>query len=470
MDTEKFLKTILPVLVLLLAACPAAAVNIEDYENLQAAIDANPGRMIFVPAGEYALSEALRITADDTGLYGYGTIIQENPDAPVLFAEKAGGVRIKDLTFTRAPGTMESAAEGIRFDHCRNLILDGVRVRGCKSRRPAICLRQCNESTVRNCEVIDYKRIAVDDRTASPEYGYAFFCIDGTGIAGENCEGLKVQDNRILEYALMPDRETKEKYRLGSLTEGAYPEKFGALGERTVGKKRYVNNWHQGSALMLSRCDNVTVAGNYLRNCAQGIDVHGDNTVIANNTVYCSMMGVKLTHGSRNIIVDANLLRRIDLWAILLNPGTGSNYARDASADAPAMPANVDGGTVISNNIVTEYGFGNEFWNWGGRSGSARSGSYPIALFEAQLEDEPPLRNVLIEGNMVYDTGRDKIIADGKAVEEPPRYRFAVYIGSWREGEKSVTLPRDIVFGKNLFHPGVAGVANVPFDSLAPEK
>ncbi len=41
-------------------------------------------------------------------------------------------------------------------------------------------------------------RLNVDDRTKSPLYGYAFRCIDGTGIDVEHCqEPLLIQDCRV---------------------------------------------------------------------------------------------------------------------------------------------------------------------------------------------------------------------------------------------------------------------------------
>lgn len=44
--------------------------------------------------------------------------------------------------------------------------------------------------------------LAIDDRTASPHYGYAFRCIDGTGIVVNRCRDVLLQGNRILEDRL----------------------------------------------------------------------------------------------------------------------------------------------------------------------------------------------------------------------------------------------------------------------------
>lgn len=132
------------------------------------------------------------------------------------------------------------------------------------------------------------------------------------------------------------------------------------------------------------------------------------------------MVGIKATHGCRNLIIKGNLVRRADLWGILLNPGAASHTVTDPTDTEPVKPSNVDAGTILSGNIITDYGYGHEYWNWGGRAEDC-PGSYAIALFEGQLDTNPPLRAMLVTGNIVYNTGRD-----GKPQKETPRYRYAV--------------------------------------------
>lgn len=428
-------------------AAPSAA----DYPSIQAAIDANPGAMILIPEGEHRISEDLRITTDRTGLYGFGTIVQENPERAVLRIEGAAGVRIRDVTLTRAEGRQDATESGVMLRDCRGAVLDGVRVLKCKARQAAIDLSNCRDCAVRDCEVIDYKRIAVDDRTDSPHYGYAFHCIDGTGIAVSRCRNVAIQDNVVADYDLPPIPEIKEKHRLGTLTEGRKPTNPGPLGAGAV-QSGYVNNWHQGSAVIVTASDFATVTGNRLENAAQGFDIHSDHVVCANNSINGAMIGVKATHGSRNLVIANNMISRVDLWGVLLNPGTGSHHA----GGAPVREANVDGGTVVTGNIVTDFGYGNEYWNWGPR------GSFAIALFEGQEDTEPPLRDVLIVHNIVYNTGRDTVIKDGQPVEEPPRYRYALYIGPWNsEAAPGPTFPQNVVVKDNILHPGTDGVSNV---------
>jgi hypothetical protein len=64
------------VLPLLFSFAPAAqaepGLSVADYDSIQAALDANPNRVLFVPAGDYTLSEKLRIRGERAGLFGPG--------------------------------------------------------------------------------------------------------------------------------------------------------------------------------------------------------------------------------------------------------------------------------------------------------------------------------------------------------------------------------------------------------------
>jgi len=449
-------------------ACGARATavpSLADYGSVQAAIDANPGRMVFVPEGDHAVSAKVRIGEAGGGLYGFGRIVQSNPKEVVLEIEHADGVRIKDITLTRAAGAEDADASGLFCWDSRNVVIEGVRVVDCRARAAAIELRACTDCTVRACQVVNYKRIAIDDRTSEGEnlYGYAFHAIDGTGILVNESVGSIIIDNRIVEERLLPTPEMKEQYHLGLLTEGKYPTQPGTLGEEAV-KLGYVSNWHQGSAVVVTSPESThhtVVRGNHIRNSAQGIDLHCDTATVADNVIDYAMMGVKLTHGCRNLVISGNMITHVDLWGILLNPGAASHAAEAATADNPAKKQNVDAGVIVANNLIADYGYGHEYWNYGGASDDLDS-SYTIALYEGQLVDNPPLTDVLITGNMVYDTGRDGVVTDGEVTTPGPRYRYAVYVGPWGEGrQRGPSYPQGLHFIGNLFHPGARGVSNV---------
>jgi hypothetical protein len=350
---------------------------------------------------------------------------------------------------TRAEGAQEATNSGILIMDAAHVTLDDVRVIGNKARDAAIQIRDSEHVTVRNCLIRDYKRIAIDDRTDSELYGYAFRCIDGTGILANQCTHLAIESNRVIEESLIPTQELKDEFDLGRVVPGRNPDaKPGELG-KNVAAKGYASNWHQGSAIIVTGPEESrhnTVRGNHIVNAAQGIDLHCDLTVVSDNVIDHCFVGLKATHGCQGLILSGNLVSHVDLWGILLNPGAASHGGTDDKAP------NVDGGITIANNIVTYYGYGHEFWNWGGREDD-RPGSYAIALYDGQLAENPPLRDVSITGNIVYDPGRD--------TGEPPRYRYAVFVGSWHgEPEDSPNLAEGLSFAGNRFHPGLRGVSN----------
>jgi hypothetical protein len=55
--------------------------SVATYPSIQAALDANPGRVVSMPAGDYRLSEAIAIRHLGSSLYGPGRLIQSNAGA-----------------------------------------------------------------------------------------------------------------------------------------------------------------------------------------------------------------------------------------------------------------------------------------------------------------------------------------------------------------------------------------------------
>ena len=164
------------------------------------------------------------------------------------------------------------------------------------------------------------------------------------------------------------------------------------------------------------------IIGNHIENAAQGIDLHCDHVTVANNMVVNSFVGMKAMHGSRNVLIIGNQFTRNSLWAIGLMPGTAANAS------------NTDGGSIIANNIISDFGHGDANWIWG----NERS---PFKFDTGQQLDDPPLTDVIIQGNIVHSVNQ-------------PRYQYAVIIAG---GENT---PKGLHFSNNLLHPGTAGVAN----------
>jgi len=420
----------------LLATAFAAAreADVTTYRSIQEAIDANPGRMIHVPGGDYEITEKLRLRTDNSGLHGPGRIIQTNPNVPIIEIEQATGVRVRDLTLTRPEGKMEANADGIIATKCQRLRIDDVQVLDNRTASAAIRLRECRDTAVRGCIIENYSRITVDDRTASPHYGYAFDCISGTGVSVSESSGTLIQGCRVVERHLLTTPEVQQKFGLGKFVK-KNPVKGSLISQQTWDEGR-VDNWHQGSAIVVTSpeaSDYTQVLGNYIENAGQGIDIHADHVTIAQNIVNNAFIGMKAMHGSRNVIITGNQFTRNDLWAIGLMPGAASHPAVEGKS------VNADGGSIIANNIISDFGHGHAHWIWG----SERS---PFKFDSGQEPDDPPLTDVIIQGNVVHSIGS-------------PRYKYAVIIAGGRNA------PQSLHFSNNILAPGTAGIAN---QDLAP--
>lgn len=418
------------VLALALFAGAAAAddnASVAGYESIQVALDANRGRLVYVPAGDYEISEKLRVRGDGSGLFGPGRIIQSQSNQPVIEIEDAEGAELRDLTLTRSAGNLETNSEGVVAIRCRELVIDNVRVIDNRTRSGAITLRDCAGSRVSRCLVKNYMRVTVDDRTASADWGYAFNCTDGTGISVSRCVGTLIESNRVIEEHLVPTPEIKAKHKLGEFVKKN--EHKGLIVNQAMWDAGYTDNWQQGSGIIVTSSetsDLTRIIGNHIENAAQGIDLHCDHVTVANNVVVNSFVGMKAMHGSRNVLIIGNQFSRNSLWAIGLMPGAAANAA------------NTDGGSIIANNIISDFGHGDAHWIWG----NERS---PLKFDTGQQADDPPLTDVIIQGNIVDCSG-------------PPRFRYAVIVAG---GENT---PQGLRFSNNLFQAGTDGVANTELE------
>jgi hypothetical protein len=393
--------------------------------SIQATLDANSNRLVFLPAGDYVITEKIRIRGERSGLFGPGRIIQQNPEQPIIEIENAIASELRDLTLTRAEGRMETSTEGIIAIKCRDLVIENVRVLDNRTRSGAITLRECKDARISRCLVRNYMRLSIDDRTQSKEWGYAFNCTDGTGISVAYCTGTLIEGNRIIEDNFVPTPEVKEKYKLGDYVK-KNPEK-GALMSQQAWDSNYTDAWQQGSAIIVTapdKSDCTRLIGNHIENAAQGIDLHTDHVIVSQNIVSNAFIGMKAMHGSRNVLITGNQFLRNSLWAIGLMPG------------AAAHAENTDGGSIVANNIISDFGHGDAHWIWG----NDRS---PFKFDNGQQPDDPPLIDVIVQGNMVYSSGT-------------PRFKYAVIISG------GPNTPRGLHFSNNLFHAGTQGISNIP--------
>ena len=413
----------------MLAHASAAELSVTAFPSIQAALDANPGRMIFVPSGEYSISEKIRVRGNGSGLFGPGHIVQHNADQPIIEIENATGVEIRDLTLLRAEGKMDTSKEGVIARNCRDLVLENLHVFDNHSKSGSILVTDSRDTRISRCLVRNYMCVAIDDRTQGNVSGYAFRCTDGTGIMVRYCTGTLIESNRIIEQVFTASKEVRDKYKLGDFVK-KNPEKGPHLSQQTW-DAGYTDNWRQGSAIIVTApetSDFTRLIGNHIENAAQGIDLHCDHIIVANNIINHAHIGMKAMHGSRNVLITGNQFARNDLWAIGLMPGAASHPAADGK------PLNADGGSIIANNIISDFGHGDAHWMWG----DERS---PFKFDAGQDPDDPPLTDVLIQGNLVHNSG-------------PPRYIYDVIIAT------EPNRPRNLHFSNNVFPPGTRGVCN----------
>ncbi len=132
-------------------------------------------------------------------------------------------------------------------------------------------------------------------------------------------------------------------------------------------------------------------------------------------------------------------------------PGVASHGPVPGKGQSPPRAPNVDGGSVIANNIISEFGYGGSRWIWD----PAEHTWAPILLDRVQEADDPPFRGVVVTGNVVYGPGQHLTTPEGVPEQEPPRHRFAVYVSPAADG------PRELHFSNNPFHPGTEGISNV---------
>lgn len=439
---------------LLVCPCCSAAKQepINDGPSIQKAIDNATGQVVILPPGDYEISAPILLSKPGGGLVGPGRIIQTKSDQPILVASHADDVQIRDLVLTRAAG-IEGSTSGLIANSCRNLVIDNVQVLDNRSASSSVNIDKCVNGRLSNSLVRNYSRVSVDDRTNNPDLGYAFKCFDGTGIQLTGCRGMLVQGNRVEELHNLPTRENKEKFGLGKFTK-KNATKGALVGQETWDKEEFPQ-WHQGSAIYVGGpedSDQTRLIGNYVENAAQGMDIQSDHVIVSQNIVYNAAVGMKAMHGARNVLILGNQFNRCNAHGVLLQPGAASHAAGASAAASPgAAPANIDGASIIANNIFADFGYGDSNWIWGNERDV-------ICLEPGQLPQNPALADVIVSGNIVYDQGRDGMIVDGKAAKVPPRYRYALLISG---SSPTAQGPVRMRVYDNILDSGSWGVSNV---------
>jgi hypothetical protein len=437
------------------AAAPSSAPPLTG-SNLQAAIDAQPGRPLHLPAGEYRLDRPLEFRVSGGGLHGEGTLIQTNNDADIVRIVGADHVRIEGISLIREQPVFFKSARAVFAERSHHLILRHLTVRGNRASPAAILLYECDYATLEGCSVIDFKTVTIDDRMKNDLYRYAFRALDGHGMYLRLCRAPRILRNRIIETELRATEEVMRRHDLGLLVDRA-PE-LGRLASYGVRDGRAFI-WHQGGGIALSgatRTAHALVDGNFIENAAQGMDLHADFLIVTNNHVTNAYMGMKVFHGGRGVVIANNVFHRPAKYGLLLRPGSESWPASPAADGRPAREENVQRGFVVANNVITDMGYGDEHWHvW--NDDPAESSPVAIKIGTGPLPSNPRLADLILQGNIVHDHGRDGVLVDGRVEHPAPRYKWALWFDEeWRAA--------NVRLSANILHPGSLGVSNLPIE------
>jgi hypothetical protein len=241
---------------------------------------------------------------------------------------------------------------------------------------------------------------------------------------------VRVVGNRVVERAVFPTREFAQQNDLGRVVKRN--EQIGRLASDTVEREGRVTNWHQGSAIFVTGprdTERITLESNLIENAGQGIDIHADQVEVTGNLVSCAFIGLKAMHGSSNVRITGNVFSRVDLWGILLSPGS------EAAVDNPERDL------LIEGNVITDMGYGNEYWHWSTVAGD--NNPIAIKLESGPLPENPPMVGVMVHNNVVLTRDPDA-----------PRHRWALWIDQGPAG------PQDVNVSGNVFTAGLNGTAN----------
>lgn len=275
----------------------------------------NSGRPVYVPEGEYVITDYLNIPSDFY-LFGQGTILDRKANDQTDPAQERTGL--------------------FEIDNQNNIVIQGIKIKG-EGSSPSTYLYGCeihaidsSEIYVKDVEIMDIKKIFAICFEHS-DYCKAENCYIHNytygGIVGLiNCNNLDVIGCRLIDVTSLTAINTYPIMLNG------YPYTVGT--PEVVGKNlRAIGNF----------IDNPT-SGAYW----EGIDSHGgDNIIITDNIIKNVMDGIAIASQanftSKNVIISDN---------IVIQGGSGSVGTLNNSGIVVANTSDC----IISNNSIEGFG------------------------------------------------------------------------------------------------------------------
>ncbi|NDV62272.1 hypothetical protein G0Q06_07420 [Puniceicoccales bacterium CK1056] len=343
----------------------------DDAVGIKVAISvAQPGDIIFIPAGTYTLRQELQIPTGLT-LRGAGKdqtiLVTEGINRAVYVGPRANNIRIEDFAITYL-GSTEELAFGVYVGSSRTglnsyrILIDNLRIE--KFSIHGVSLRDSNHVLVQNCEILNATNLGGGGRG----YGIALnYPTNNNNWIRHNTIGPVIRHailvqyfshNNLIEHNLAVDN-SEDAYDLHGEDEyanelryntasGGDRDGFGVGNTGSTHDRSGPNNWIHHNTVenaavsgieVIQGSDVVYIDENTFSGCRYGIRVHdigGDHIYIRGNTVQDNNTGISVTSSRWVWMLD----NRIE---------DNTSYGVEIFNDVDDL---VDQGNIFSGNAV----------------------------------------------------------------------------------------------------------------------
>ena len=337
--------------VTLFGASPARinATN-DDAVGIRVAISiADPGDVVYIPAGTYTIRQTLEIPTGIT-LRGAGmdatVIVTEALARAIVIPPEAHDIRIEDFSLTYA-GELEEFEIGINVGSSREgrnsyrILIDGIRIE--RFSVHGVSLRDCHHVLVQNCEMLNATNLG----GGGHGYGIALnYPTNHNNWIRYNTIGPVIRHAILLQY-YAHNNLVEHNLAIGN-TEDAYD---------LHGEDEYANELRHNIARDGER-DGFGVG-----NTGSTHDRSGPNNWIHHNTVESSLAGVEIYQGSDVVYVDKNTFTGNQYGVRVYGLGGKHLYLRGNTIDGNQVGISLENARwiwLLDNRITNQSLYGIE--------------------------------------------------------------------------------------------------------------
>jgi nitrous oxidase accessory protein NosD len=322
----------------------------DDAVGIKVAISiAEPGDVIFIPAGTFTIRQTLEIPTGIT-LRGAGkdatTLVTEALNRAIVIPPEAHDIRIEDFSLTYL-GESEEFETGVHVGSSRQglnsyrILIDGLRIE--RFAIHGVSLRDCHHVMVQNCEMLNATNLGGGGRG----YGIALnYPTNHNNWIRHNTIGPVIRHAILIQYEA--HNNLVEHNLSVDNTEDAYD---------LHGEDEYANE------LRYNIARNCVKDGFGVGNTGSTHDRSGPNNWIHHNLVEDSRAGVEIYQGSDIVYVDKNILRRNQYGVWLHALGGRHLYIRGNTIEENQIGITVENSRwiwLLDNRIANQTSYGIE--------------------------------------------------------------------------------------------------------------